>query len=38
MLASLAASLVQHIISAVVRGISGREVRRAGRRYMDKKF
>ena len=32
------ASLVQLVTSSVVKGISGREVRRAGRGYMDKKF
>ena len=39
--ASLAASLVQPIISSVVKGISGisgRRGRRAGRRYMNKTF
>ena len=34
-LAPLAASLIQPVISSVVKGISGRGVRRAGRRYMD---
>ena len=33
-----AASLVQPVISSVVKGISGRGVRRAGRGYMDKTF
>ena len=36
LLAPLAASLVQPVISSVVKGISGRGVRRAGRGYMDK--
>ena len=35
LLAPLAASLVQPVISSVVKGISGRGVRRAGRGYMD---
>ena len=34
----LAASVVQPVISSVVKGISGRGVRRAGREYMDKNF
>ena len=38
LLAPLAASLVQPVIYSVVKGISGRGVRRAGRGYMDKKF
>ena len=38
MLETLAASLVQPVISSVVKGISGRGVRRAGRRYMVKNF
>ena len=38
LLAPLAASLVQPAISSVVKGISGRGVRRAGGRYMDKTF
>ena len=38
MLASLAASLVQPVISSVVKDISGRWVRRAGRGYMDEHF
>ena len=38
LLAPLAASLVQPVISSVVEGISGRGVRRAGRGYMDKHF
>ena len=38
LLAPLAASLVQPVISSVVKGTSGRGVRRAGRGYMDKKF
>ena len=32
------ASLVQLVTSSVVKGISGREVRRAGRGYLEKKF
>ena len=36
LLVLLAASLVQPIISSVVKGISGRGVRRARRAYMDK--
>ena len=38
LLAPLAASLVQPVISSVVKDISGRGVRRARRGYMDKKF
>ena len=38
LLAPLAASLVQAVISLVVKGISGRGVRRAGRGYMDENF
>ena len=38
LLAPLAASLVQPVISSVVKGISGRGVRRAGRGYIDKNF
>ena len=38
LLAPLAASLVQPVISSVVKGIRGRGVRRAKRGYMDKKF
>ena len=38
LLAPLAASLVQPVISLVLKGISGRGVRRAGREYMDKNF
>ena len=38
LLATLAVSLVQLKISSVVKGISGRVVRRAGRGYMDKNF
>ena len=34
----LAASLVQPVISSVVKGISGRGVRRTGREYMNKNF
>ena len=37
-LAPLAISLVQQLISSVVKGISRRGVRRAGRGYMDKNF
>ena len=36
LLAPLAASLVQPVISSVVKGISQRIVRRAGRGYVDK--
>ena len=36
LLAVLAASLVQPVISSLVNGISGTEVRRARRRYMNK--
>ena len=38
LLAPLAASLVQPVISSLVKGISGRVVRRAGRGYMDEIF
>ena len=38
LLASLATSLVQPVISSVVTGISGRGVRRVGRGYMDEYF
>ena len=38
LLAPLAASLVQPVISSVVKGIRGRGVRRAKRGYMDKNF
>ena len=38
LLAPLAASLVQLVISSVVKGISGIGVRKAGRRYMDNNF
>ena len=38
LLASLVASLVQPVISSVVKSLSGKGVRRAGRRYMDKNF
>ena len=38
LLAPLAASLVQPVISSVVKIISGRGARRAGRGYMDKNF
>ena len=34
----LAALLVQKVISLIIEGISGREVRRARRGYMDKNF
>ena len=37
-LALLAASLLEPIISSVVKGRSGRGVKRAGRGYMDKNF
>ena len=37
LLAHLTTSLVQPVISSVVKGISGIGVRRAGRGYMDKK-
>ena len=37
-LAPLAASIVQPVISSVVKGISGGGVRRAGREYMNKIF
>ena len=38
LLALLAASLVQPVISSVVKGINRRGVRRAGRGYTDKKI
>ena len=38
LLAHLAASVVQPIISLEIKGISGRGVRRAGRGYMDRVF
>ena len=38
LLAPSAASLVQLVIYSVVKGISGRGVRRAERGYMNKKF
>ena len=38
LLAPLAASLGQPVISSVVKGISGRGVKRAGTGYIDKKF
>ena len=38
LLAPLAASLVQPVIFSVVKGISRRGVRRAGRGYVDKNF
>ena len=38
LLAPVVASLLQPVIFSVVRGISGRGVRRGGRGYIDKKF
>ena len=38
LLAPLATSLVQPVISSVLKGISGRGVRRVGRGYVDKNF
>ena len=38
LLAPLAASLVQPVVSSVIKGISGRGFRRAGRGYADKNF
>ena len=38
LLAALAASVVQPLISSVVKGLIGRGVRSAGREYMDKNF
>ena len=38
LLETLAASLVQPVISSVVNGISGRRARRAGKGYMSKSF
>ena len=38
LLAPLAASLVQPVILSVIKGISGRGVRRGGRGYMDENF
>ena len=38
LLAPSSASLVQPVISSVVKGIIGRGVRRAGKRFMDKMF
>ena len=38
MLETLAASLVQTVISSVVKGISGRGVRRVGRGYINNYF
>ena len=38
LLTPLATSLVQPVISSIVKGISGRGVRRTERGYMDKKF
>ena len=38
LLESLAVSLVKPVISSVVKRISGRGVRRAGKGYMDKNF
>ena len=37
-IAHLAASLVQPVISSVVKFAAGRAVRRAGKGYMDKQF
>ena len=38
LLASMASSIVQPLIFSVVKGIMGRGVRRAGKRYMNKIF
>ena len=38
LLASLAASLVKPVIFSILKRISGREVRRAGKGYKDKNF
>ena len=38
LLAPLATSLVQPVISSVVKGLSGRGVRRAGKGHMDESF
>ena len=38
LLALLTASLVQPVTSSVLKGISGRGIRRAGREYMNKNF
>ena len=38
LLALLAASLMQPVMSSVVKGISGRGIKRAGRVYIDKKI
>ena len=38
LLAILAATIVEPVVSSIVKGISGRRVRRAGRENMDKKF
>ena len=38
LLAPLAVSVGQPVISSVVKSLSGRGIRRAGRRYMNKKF
>ena len=38
LLAHLVASLAQPVISTVVKSISGRGIRRAGKRYIDKNF
>ena len=38
LLAPLAVSLVQPVISSIVKVISGRGVRRGGKRYMNKSF
>ena len=37
-LGALLASIVQPVISSVVKSISGRRLRRAGRGYMNKNF
>ena len=38
LLAPLAASLVQPVISSLVKGINGRGIRRVGKGYIDKSF
>ena len=38
LLGPLATWLVQPVIPSVVKGISGKKIRRAGNRYMDKDF
>ena len=38
LLAPLAASLVQPVVSSAVKSISGRGIRKSGREYMDKNF